>query len=396
MLNQLIENVPAHSRVLVGALGQPLCAVDPVRVCFMIDGLTRAGTETQLLALIHNLDRRRVRPYLCLLDGTDDQSRSLEPKDCPVFRLGLRGLARPRTFIQAARLAEFLRAERIEILQLYFLDTTYFGTVVGRLAGVPYVVRTRNNVNHWMTPLHRHLGRIWNHLVDVTVANCEPARQAVLSDEAPDPASVVVLENGVDLARFEGIAAGSGRGTRRVGLVGNLRPVKGIDALVRAAAHIVEEFPDAVFEVAGEGESRPELEALIAELGLGDRFRLPGSTADVPAFLAGLEVAVLSSRAEGMSNAILEYMAAGRPVVATAVGGNVHLLEQDRTGLLVPPEYPNALAEAILRLLRDPELAASMACAAQARVREHYSREAMVRRFEDFFLALARRSAHAS
>jgi glycosyltransferase involved in cell wall biosynthesis len=366
----------------------------------MIDGLTRAGTETQLLALIGNLDRERVRPYLCLLDGTDELSRLLEPDDCHVLRLGVRSLARPASLVQAAHLARFLRREGIDVLQLYFLDTTYVGSVVGRLVGVPYVVRTRNNVNHWMTPLHSRLGRLLNRLVDVTVANCEAARQAVLAHEAPDPASVIVLENGVDLARFDRATAGvtvrEPGGPRRIGLVGNLRPVKGIDVLVRAAARVVEEFPDVVFEVAGEGESRPQFEALIAEAGLSEHFFLPGSIADVPGFLARLDVAVLSSRAEGMSNAILEFMAAARPIVATAVGGNVELLQHEKTGLLVPAEDPAALAEALARLLCDRAFAVSLAREAQLSARSRFSREAMVRRFEAFFLGLVRRSAHAS
>src|SRR5437764_15291581 len=91
----------------------------PVRVCFMIDSLQPAGTETQLLALIRHLDRSRVRSFLCLLDGHDELSHSLEPKDCPVLRLGVKGLSRPRTVAKAWRLARFLNRQRIDVLQVY-------------------------------------------------------------------------------------------------------------------------------------------------------------------------------------------------------------------------------------------------------------------------------------
>jgi glycosyltransferase involved in cell wall biosynthesis len=361
----------------------------PVRVCFMIDRLAVAGTESQLLALIRRLDRGRVRPFLCLLDGEDAASRSLEPEDCPVLRLGVHSLCRPRAVGAAFRLARFLRRESVDVLQIYFPDSTYLGVLAGRAAGVPFIVRTRNNLGHWLTPAHRLLGRLYNRLTTLTVANCEAARQALLRDEQPPPESVVVLENGVDLERFLAIPPlDPAAPPRRVGAVANLRPVKGLDVLVRAATTVSAACPDATFRVAGEGESRPDLERQIAERSLAGRFILPGSVRDVPAFLAGLDIAVLSSRAEGMSNAVLEYMAAGRAVVATAVGANGQLIEDGVHGLLVPPDDPARLAEAILALLRDPAWAARLGAAARQRARERYSREAMVARFEHFYQGL--------
>jgi glycosyltransferase involved in cell wall biosynthesis len=110
---------------------------------------------------------------------------------------------------------------------------------------------------------------------------------------------------------------------------------------------------------------------------------------DVPGFLGGLDVAVLPSRAEGMSNALLEYMAAGRPLVATAVGAAPDLVEDGVHGLLVPPDDPQALAEAIGALLDDPARARELGAEARRRAAEHYSREAMVRRFEEFYTSLA-------
>jgi glycosyltransferase involved in cell wall biosynthesis len=364
----------------------------PIRVCFLIDRLAAVGTESQLLALIRHLDRSAVRPYLVLLDGDDQESRRLEPADCPVLRLGVRSLRAPSTLVKAWRLARFLRRERVEVLQLYFADSAYLGALAGRLAGVTRIVRTRNNLNHWMTPSHRLLGRLLNRLVTVTVANSEACRQAVLAEESPDPASVIVLENGVDLDRFPGdpVAAGAARpGLRRVGVVANLRPVKGLDVFVEAASRLAARHPDVVFEVAGEGESRPEIERQVAKLGLAGRFTLRGSVKDVPGFLAGLDVAVLPSRSEGLPNAVLEYMAAGRPVVATAAGGTVQLIEDGVHGLLVPPGDPGRLADAIDRLLGDPDLSRRLASAARRRAVERFSREAMVRRFEDFFRRLA-------
>src|SRR5229473_5010865 len=352
-----------------------------VRVCFMIDSLQAAGTETQLLALIRNLDRSRVRPALCLLNGESELSRSLEPADCPVLRLGVKGLTRPRSFPKAWQLARFLHAQHIDVLQVYFPDSTYFGVPVGCLAQVPRIVCTRNNIGYWTTPLHRRLGRLCHRLSAGLVANCQACGQAVIDGERLSPKRIAVLENGVDLSRFpEPLrwphSAGGGKFStcqkafgqvenlpprasgemRRIGITANLRPVKDLDLFIHAAAKLTATHPHVSFHIAGEGELRPELEKLVSDLGLVDRVFLPGTIDDVPGFLRELDIAVLCSKSEGMSNAILEYMAAGKAIVATAVGGNGQLLEHERHGLLVPAGDPPRLAEAMRRLLNDPAL----------------------------------------
>jgi glycosyltransferase involved in cell wall biosynthesis len=154
---------------------------------------------------------------------------------------------------------------------------------------------------------------------------------------------------------------------------------------------VCDRYPNVVFEVAGDGEQRSELERLHADLRLGDRFLLRGSVSDVPGFLRALDVAVLPSHSEGMSNALLEYMAAGRAIVATDVGANSTLIRDSEHGLIVPPDNPEPLAESLERLLADSLLATRLGTAARCRARAEYSRDAMRRRFEDFYHELARR-----
>ena len=139
-----------------------------------------------------------------LLDEFDQVTlaHELRDHDYPVIPLGVRQLVRPRTLAKLMRFVRFLRQEQIDILQPYFPDSTYFGVLAGKMAGVKAIVRTRNNVNHWMTAWHRRMGQLVNRFVTVTVCNCQAARDAVLADEQPDPASVIVIENGVDLERF--------------------------------------------------------------------------------------------------------------------------------------------------------------------------------------------------
>lgn len=358
----------------------------PVRVCFLIDRLSRAGTETQLLALVRSLDRSRVLPHLCLLDGRDELSRSLEPADCPTLRLELTSLVGLRTLQAIKSVRGFWRKHRIDVLQTYFLDSTYFGVPLGRLSGVRRIVRVRNNLGYWLTGRHRTLGRWVGRLADATLTNSDDGKRAITEAESLSSQKVVVLENGVDLDRFPVTRApDTGGDIVHVGAVANLRPVKNIDGLVRVAARLRSAMPQLVFEVAGDGEQCAELESLIREHRLERSFRLAGSVADVPRFLARLDVAVLCSHSEGMSNALLEYMASGRAIVATDVGANGQLVRHGIDGLIVPARDEEALAQAITAMLRDADAARAMGASARQRVESQYSREAMVRRFEDFY-----------
>ncbi|MCS6852608.1 MAG: glycosyltransferase [Gemmataceae bacterium] len=369
----------------------------PIRVCFFIDALASAGTESQLVATINHLDRRLVRPYLCLLREGPEEYSPLEPRDCPVIRLGIRRLLSWRAICRLARLVRFLREQRIDVLQLYFVDSSYAGVIAGKLAGVPRLVRVQNNLGWWMTPLHRALMAVVHSLVDRVVVNCQACGRAVAATWRLAARKITVLANGIDLGRFpaEGLPSPT-RPIRRVGIVANLRPVKDVANFIRAAAFLRDRYPAVVFEIAGDGEMRAELEQMAAALGMTDRIHFLGTVGDVPAFLRELDVAVLTSLSEGMSNALLEYMAAARPIVATAVGGNTELIEHERTGLLVPPGDAPALAAALARLLDDPPLAERLGRQARRHVEQHYGRGHATRRFEAFLVELVRSTGGGS
>jgi glycosyltransferase involved in cell wall biosynthesis len=176
-------------------------------------------------------------------------------------------------------------------------------------------------------------------------------------------------------------------------MVANLRSEKGLDVFIHAAAVLARSHPDVTFQVAGDGDTQP-VRQWIADCGIQDRFELKGSVTDIAAFLSTVDIAVLTSRSEGLSNAVLEYMAAGRPSVVTAVGANAELLEHGRHGLLVPPNDAEAVARAIGRLLDDPPLAARFGASARQRALREFSREAMIRRYERFYLNLGRGRRH--
>lgn len=357
----------------------------PVRVSFVIDNLGRAGTETQLTALIRSLDRTVVEPSLVLLDGESASSRSLEP-NCPVLRLGVRKIVGRRGMTAAIRLRAFWKWWRPDIAQFYFLDSAYFGIPVAKWCGVPRILRVRNNLGYWRTRTHRLFDRLLRPFVDGMLTNSEAGRGQLLA-EGWEADRIAVIENGVEVA---GRLPFGPPLAPVVGCVANLRPVKNIDGLIRAARIVCDRRPDVRFEIAGDGDRRAELERLRDSLGLSDRVRFLGSIEDVPAFLQGITVAVLPSHSEGLSNAVLEYMAAGKAVVATDVGANRSVLGE--AGVLVPPGDDRVLAAAMMDLLSDPMRLVSFGSAARDRALSRFNRAAMARRFEQFCRELVNRS----
>jgi glycosyltransferase involved in cell wall biosynthesis len=175
--------------------------------------------------------------------------------------------------------------------------------------------------------------------------------------------------------------------------VARLSPVKDQATLLRAVARVVSEIPDFHLDIVGDGPSRVGLVSLTAELGLDTHVTFHGATDDVPRFLAGARLFVLSSISEGVPLTILEAMAAGLPVVSTDVGGVEEVVANQQTGLLVPPSDADALAGAMLELLLDSERSQRMGSAAQRRAQERFDAREMVRNYESLYHeCLAKRS----
>ncbi len=360
-----------------------------IRICYLIDRLIRGGTELRLKRLIEGLDRSRFEPSLCLLDGEDEVSRSLEPTWLPVLRLGIRRLRHPGTALKFLQLVRFLRRQRIQIAELYFPDSTTLGVPAAHFAGVPHVVTTCFNLQHERTSFQWRRDRWYRSWVSATITNCRAAQelvQAALPSKMRD--RVTVLENGIDLTPFLDVPPlrqEATQGDWRVGMVANLRPVKDPTLFVRAAQQVHQVFPQAQFFLAGTGPSTQDVTSLAAELGIGSQLHVVGEVTNVAQFLKTLDVCVLCSRGEGMSNAVIEYMAAARPIVVTAAGGNVELIQDRINGLVVPPQDRQALADGIIDLLKNRLAANRLAESARKTAREKFSVEAMVQRFQAFY-----------
>ena len=359
-----------------------MTACSPIPAAVFITSFHPGGTERQMTELIRRLDRRRFDVKVACFHREGAWLPRVE-EAAPVTAFPIRGFARPATVTQAAAFARWCRRERIRIVQACDLYANVFALPAAALAGVPLRVGSRRELNPDKTAAQIALQRHAYRCADAVVANSSAAR-AQLEREGVAPDRVHVIPNGVTVERFTPVPGV--RPVRTIVTVANLRREKAHDVLLRAAALLAPSHPHLSFVIAGDGPLAAELRDMARRLGLGDRVRFVGHVEDVPSLLGSANAFVLPSISEAFPNAAIEAMAAGLPVVASAVGGLLELVDHGRTGLLVPPSDPSALAAAIASLDADPERASRLGAAAREDVAHRYSFDRMVRSFEDLYL----------
>ncbi len=345
-----------------------------LNVLHMIDSFEQGGTERQalqLVRLLHESGRCRVR-LACLqnkgsLRSEADRLGLGEIPEYPLTSFHDRNFVR-----QVQRLARFLKENEIDVIHTHDFYTNIFGMTAAAIARVRARIASKRETHGFLTPMQKRAARVTFRLAHRVIANCR-AVQNLLISEGVNPARIVQHYNGLDLDRMkvlsglqreEGLAKfGLPCEPRRrfVTIVANLHnPVKDHPMFLRAAARVHAAVPDAAFVIAGEGELMESLHNLARELGIERHVFFIGRCKDVASLLFVSDVGVLSSKAEGFANAILEYMAAGLPVVATDVGGVREAVEEGETGFIVPSGDDQKMAERIVQLLNKPEQARAM------------------------------------
>ena len=302
----------------------------------------------------------------------------------------------PSTAGQVARIAQLVKDRKIPIIHATDFNTNVLGIAAARLAGVKCVV-SRVDLGHLREgfgPWHRRLEMLASRTADLVCANAEAVRQLCIREEGARPENVTVVLNGIDLPRFDRMAAQElspplpAWDGETIAVIGNLWPVKGHRTLVEAAGLLRDKFPRARFVCAGDGPERPFLEQRIKELGLQQRVLLAGHRLDIPALLSHCNAATLCSSAEGLSNAIIEAMAARLPLVVTDVGGNGELVREGENGLLVQYGDAAALADRMGVLLADEDRRKRMGAAGRARVEADLTIERMQQAYGEMYRKL--------
>ena len=278
---------------------------------------------------------------------------------------------------QTRRFVAYLKQHDIKIVHSHDFYSNIFGMTGASLAGVRGRIASKRETTGTRSLAQRTAERGAFKLAHAIVANAGAVKEHLIALGVPAD-KIVIIYNGLDLTRFDlngdALQLETLRGRPVVTMVANFEyRVKDHPMLLRAAQRVKTEVPEVRFVIAGEGELRAETEKLAGELGLNETCLFIGRCASVPDLLAASDVCVLSSQAEGFSNSILEYMAAGRAVVATNVGGASEAIVEGETGHLVEAGDDRAMAERLIALLRDPEKRRAMGLSGRHRIEQHFS-----------------------
>ncbi|HEY7203370.1 MAG TPA: glycosyltransferase [Methylomirabilota bacterium] len=366
-----------------------------IHAVHVLDSLAVGGMENGVVNVI-NATRDQIRHTVVTLSGLGPLSERL-PASVGVQCIGKRAGIDLGAVFRLGRLLRGLRPDVVHSRNWGAFDTV----MAARLAGIRTLVHGEHGREakdpQGLDPRRNRLRRVLSPLVSRFVTVSFDLRRWLVETVRIPAHKVVTIHNGVDTGRFRPgdptearEALGLPTAATVVGTIGRLDPVKDQTGLIAAFAGLARSETSAVVAIVGEGPSRAALEGEIGERGLADRVRLLGERRDIPALLRAFDVFVLPSRAEGMSNTILEAMATGLPVIATDVGGNPELVEPEMTGCLVPSGNPQALETALRTYVADPHLRSLQGKAGRERVLQHFSLERMAQAHRGLYTSLSR------
>ncbi len=385
-----------------------------IRIAFILGTLDIGGTEQQFLETVRRLDPRRFDCHVLAFGNPGRLRNELKNIAIPVTMIPCpRSLGKfdPRfywqlfTFLRS--MTSSLRLEQPHIVQSYLLWANIYGSIAAKLAGVPVIITGRRatlDEQSMRVPKfpHQWLQNLTNTWVSAVITNSQIVKEQALHRESYLKSHLVeVIPNGVCLEKYPVVRKQMAlpyplpipERTQRVGIVASLHPRKGHRDLLRAAALVLQHYPDTMFILVGRDEGiQSELETLADTLNIREAVLFTGERDDIPELLSMLDVQVSSSFTEGLSNAILEGMALGNPIVATTAGGNPELVIHEQTGLLVPPGKPAKLAHAIMQLLDNPSLRRKMGRAGRQRVEQFFRMEKMIEQTEMLYQNLCQNS----
>jgi len=363
----------------------------PLKLLMVTVGLGVGGTEGQISEIAARLDPRRFTVCVCALKGEDILARELRERGIRVVTLG--GQARFDVRV-IWRLARLIREVRPDVIHAFLFWANVAGRVLGKMLGVPILISSYRDREIWHGPLHLMIDGVTARWSDAATCCSEAVREFVISQLGGEGKKFVTIPNGIDVDRFEvrTLLTKSDLGLRAdlpvIGTVCRLvEPKKGLSVLLHAVERLTQQSATARCQllIVGDGPAFDQLRRLSEELGIAPWVVFAGMRRDIASLLPLMDVFVLPSAYEGFGISIIEAMAAGRPVVATAVGGIPDIVVHGETGLLVPPGDPAALAAAVDTLLTSPRKAAAFGARGRARASEQFSIEAVVRRHAELY-----------
>ena len=379
-------------------MGAPLSTIlrQPRVAFFMDEWRPGSGTENQLQGLLSCLSPDHVDAHLFTLrEPIAPEHRNLCP--CPVECLDVGGLVRPRALFQLPGIGARLRRKKFDVAMIYFVDSNFYLVPACRLAGIPALVINRRDMGYWYEQgVLRKLNFV-NKWATHFLVNAEAVKNQVIGNEHVPAEQITVIPNGMWDAEHRRRLQNSSLtdpppgfpvGGPVVGITASLRQVKRIDRFLEMASKVLESVPQAHFVIAGQGELRNSLLGRAGELDIANRVVFLGQVADVPGLLQRLQVGVLTSDSEGLSNSLVEYGLAGVPAVTFDVGGNAEVVQEGQTGFLVPPGDTVAMADRVIQLLTDQGLHGEMSGKAKTHCATTFAPERIRNLTLEFFRSL--------
>jgi len=386
--------------------------VKKTNILFLIDDFNfMGGTEKHLIQLVTFLDKKKFSTIICPLNMNTNT-----PLIQYVRQLGIKILPLPINRIysfgaikRVFQLIQLIRENRIEIIQTFHFSSDILGAMVAKLINIPVIISSRRDMGFAENGKHHLVARrLVNPVFTAIITVSNRLRKAIITAEHVNARKLITIYNGVNFVAYKKSInkkiklkeLGLNPGCFHVGVVANLRPIKGIEYFIEAAAQILKKIPQTQFIIVGGNAYtdevakpyRNKLNCLIDELKLNNNIFFLGERQDIPEILNILDVFVLSSLSEGFSNTIIEAMAAGTPVVVTDVGGNAEAVIHNKTGVIVPPKNSQAIARAVISLLSNPNRALRIGQAGKRRARELFSDTTMVANMETLYLTLLNRT----
>jgi glycosyltransferase involved in cell wall biosynthesis len=362
-------------------------------VLLVLDQIPKSlgGGERIVLRLAALLPQYGYRvSILCF--SAHPESAALQSPPCPIYLLPLKRTYDLTAFRAALDLRRFLQQNRIQIVQTFFESSDLWAGGITKAMSSAKLIWSRRDMGILRARKHSIAYRLLANAPDAVFTVSEQVRRHCIDVDGVDPNRVQTIYSGLNLSGWSEIDRPTKTsGNLIVTTVGNIRRVKGHDLFIRAAASIAPQFPGVRFTIAGdvlEPDYFIELQQLIRDLNLSDRFHFTGGVTNLREHLATSDIFVLPSRSEGFSNAIIEAMAASLPVVATNVGGNAEAVIDGVNGFIIPLEDPAALSAAVSRLISKPSLAKAMGKAGRSLVEEKFTAAAMMNQTTRVYRAL--------
>ncbi len=357
-------------------------------ILFLSTSSGPGGAERVISNLSASLDSARYRAILCLFRPGWIQTHT-ESRGVRTYVIPTQGMFDWRWMLRFKRL---LKDEHVNLIHAHEFDANVQGSFVAAFCGVP-LVATIHGKNYFWEKLRRRLAYQWVSRTATMVAVSENLKQFIVEKVGVNSGRVKVVYNGVDALLPLSLAdidqckkeLDLPTGDQIVGVVGNLYPVKGHQYLIAAIPAVLDKCPDTTFIFAGRGQLEVELKEQVQQLGIDGKVRFLGLRQDIPRILAVLDVFALPSLSEGLSMAILEAMVAGKPVIATDVGGNPELVENAKTGYLVPSQSSQALADRLISLLTNRERALEFGKIGQLRAQGQFNLQSMVQAYQSLY-----------